>query len=239
VDVLAIGAHPDDVELTCGGTIAKLVSEGAAVGILDLTRGEMGTRGTAEQRAREAEEAGSILGVTKRTTLDIPDGNIELSQENVSKVVRAIREFRPRVLLIPHSEDRHPDHIAAHHLCKKAWFNAGLRNFTLPGAPSLAPHRPDVYFEYMQWYEFIPTFIIDITDAYETKQRAIRAFKSQFHDPSSTEPETKLSQPGFMDLLDARARAYGEKIGARYGEPYFSISPIGISSLLQISTVKG
>ena len=240
MDVLAIGAHPDDVELSCGGTMAKLVQEGLSAGILDLTRGEMGTRGTPERRAQEAAEAASILGIRERRTLDIPDGNIEVSEENVAKVVRAIRDFQPRMLLIPHSEDRHPDHVNAHRLCKQAWFSAGLKNFPLPAGEDVpAPHRPDVYFEFMQWFEFTPSFIVDISDTYALKAKAIRAFRSQFHDPKSTEPQTKLSTPEFFELLDVRARAYGEKIGVRQGEPFFSISPIGIQSLQHISTVKG
>lgn len=240
MDVLAIGAHPDDVELTCGGTLARLIKDGVTVGILDLTRGEMGTRGTPEQRAKEAAEAAAILGISDRRTLDIPDGGIELTRDNVVKVVRVIREWRPRMLLIPHSEDRHPDHVHAHQLCKQAWFSSGLKNFKLGSAQvGPSPHRPDVYFEFMQWFEFTPSFIVDVSDTYDLKTKAIGAFRSQFYDPTSTEPQTKLSQPQFLELLEVRARAYGEKIGVRHGEPFFSISPIGVSSLLNVLTVKG
>ncbi len=240
MDVLAIGAHPDDVELTCGGTLAKLSRQELSVGILDLTRGEMGTRGTPEQRAQEAADAASILGISVRRTLDIPDGDIGLTRENVAKVAAIIRELKPRMLLIPHSQDRHPDHVHAHELCREAWFSSGLKNFrATPEVAALAPFRPDVYFEFMQWFEFQPSFIVDVSDVYDLKKKAIRAFRSQFYDPASTEPQTKLSQPEFLELLDVRARAYGEKIGARHGEPFFSMSPIGVRSIMDITTVKG
>jgi len=240
VDILAVGAHPDDVELTCGGTLARMVKAGHTAAILDLTRGEMGTRGTVETRAGEAKEAGEILGVTRRMTLDIPDGSVTVNPENISRVVSAFRTYRPSILLIPHSEDRHPDHCNAHRLCREAWFSSGLKNFkSADGLELPPPHRPDVFFEFMQWFEFIPSFIVDVTETYDLKKRAILAFRSQFYDPNSKEPQTKLSQPQFLELLEIRARAYGEKIGARYGEPFFSVSPVGVDSLFHVKTVKG
>ncbi len=240
IDILAIGAHPDDIELSCGGTVITMVRAGHHVALLDLTHGELGTRGSREIRAREAEEAASILGISERRSLDIPDGNIEVSQENVRQVMCVIRELRPTFLFIPHSEERHPDHVRAHRLCKDAWFYSGLKNMaTASNGVSQSPHRPDVYFEFMQWYEFPPSFIVDVSDAYETKMKAIRAFSSQFHDPSSKEPQTKLSHPGFLDLIEARSRYYGERIGVRHGEAFFSIAPVGIRSLTDIVTAKG
>lgn len=240
IDILAIGAHPDDIELSCGGTVITMVRTGHHVALLDLTHGELGTRGSREIRAREAEEAANILGISERRSLDIPDGNIEVSQENIRQVMSVIRELKPKILLIPHSEERHPDHVRAHRLCKEAWFYAGLKNMatTSNGAPQ-SPYRPDVYFEFMQWYEFSPSFIIDVSDAYETKMKAIRAFRSQFHDPSSQEPQTKLSHPGFLDLIEARSRYYGERIGVRHGEAFYSIAPFGVRSLTDIVTAKG
>ena len=240
IDILAIGAHPDDIELSSGGTIAKMVRSGHAVALLDLTQGELGTRGTKEIRAREAEEAAAILGIAERRTLDIPDGNIEASQENIRKVISVIRELRPSMLIIPHSEERHPDHVRAHRLCKESWFYAGLKNIaTASKAGAQQAHRPDVYFEFMQWYEFVPSFIVDVSETQELKMKAIRAFGSQFHDPASTEPQTKLSHPGFLELLEVRSRYYGERIGTRHGEPFFSIAPVGIRSLVDIVTAKG
>lgn len=239
-DILAIGAHPDDIELACGGTVATMVKAGHRVALLDLTQGELGTRGTREIRAKEAEEAAKLLGISERRTLDIPDGNIEIDQENLRKVIEVIRDLRPSMLIIPHSEERHPDHVRAHRLCKEAWFYAGLKNIpTTYAGRTQQPHRPDVYFEFMQWYEFSPTFIVDVSSVWETKMKAIRAFASQFHDPNSTEPATKLSDPGFLDLIEVRGRYYGERIGARYGEAFFSIAPIGVRSLFDLVTAKG
>lgn len=239
-DILAVGAHPDDIELACGGAVATMVKAGRRVALLDLTQGELGTRGTREIRAKEAEAAAKFLGISERRTLDIPDGNIEVNQENLRKVIEVIRDLRPSMLIIPHSEERHPDHVRAHRLCKEAWFYAGLKNIpTTYGGRSQLPHRPDVYFEFMQWYEFSPSFIIDVSEAWETKMTAIRAFASQFHDPNSKEPATKLSHPGFLDLIEARGRYYGERIGVRYGEPFFSIAPVGVHSLFDVVTAKG
>jgi bacillithiol biosynthesis deacetylase BshB1 len=239
-DILAIGAHPDDIELSCGGTVATMVNAGRRVALLDLTQGELGTRGSREIRAKEAEAAAMVLGIAERRTLDIPDGNIEVNQENLRKVIAVIRELQPSMLIIPHSEERHPDHVRAHRLCKEAWFYAGLKNIpTSIDDRQQQPHRPDVYFEFMQWYEFEPSFIIDVSAAWETKMKAIRQFGSQFHDPRSTEPATKLSHPGFLDLVEVRGRYYGERIGVRHGEPFFSIAPVGVRSLFDVVTAKG
>jgi LmbE family N-acetylglucosaminyl deacetylase len=130
--------------------------------------------------------------------------------------------------------------VRAHRLCKEAWFYAGLKNIsTTYASRPQQPHRPDVYFEFMQWYEFAPSFIIDVSEAWETKMKAIRAFGSQFHDPRSTEPATKLSHPGFLDLIEVRGRYYGERIGVRYGEAFFSVAPVGVRSLFDVVTAKG
>ncbi|OGU44474.1 MAG: bacillithiol biosynthesis deacetylase BshB1 [Ignavibacteria bacterium GWC2_56_12] len=240
IDILAIGAHPDDVDLTCGGTLAKAVGDGRSVVIADLTRGELGTRGTPEIRAREAAQAASILGVAERRNLDLPDGNIEVSKENVRTVMTLLRELRPRIIIIPHSEERHPDHVHAHRLCKEAWFYSGLRNLpTSAHGRNQEPHRPENFFEFMQWYEFRPSFIIDVSDVYETKMKAIRSFASQFHKPDSTEPPTKLSRPEFLELIEVRSRYYGKRIGVLHGEPFFSVAPIGVRSFDDLIMDKG
>jgi len=150
LDVLAIGAHPDDVELSCSGTIAKLVKQGRLVGILDLTRGELGTRGTAALRAKEAAEAARILGVRVRENLNIPDGNIEISKKNVAKIITVIRRYRPQILLIPYSSERHPDHEHAHLLAKEAWYYSGIAKIrTTDRGKRQERFRPDYYFMYM------------------------------------------------------------------------------------------
>jgi bacillithiol biosynthesis deacetylase BshB1 len=239
LDVLAVGAHPDDVELCCGGTLTKLVATGRRAGIVDLTEGELGTRGTRSIRLREAAAAGSILGCV-RENLGIPDGNIEVSQQNLKKLITIIRKYRPKLFIIPHWHERHPDHVHAHHLCREAWFYAGLRKITTTfKGQRQEPWRPDNYIHYMQWYEFTPSFIVDITDVYQVRLKAIKAHKSQFYDPSSKEPVTKLSDESFLDFVETRAKAYGSRIGVKYGEPFYSVESIGIDDPLEIRMFRG
>jgi bacillithiol biosynthesis deacetylase BshB1 len=235
LDVMAIGAHPDDIELTCGGTVTKLVSQGKKVGLIDLTEGELGTRGTREIRAEEAREATRILGVSLRECLGIPDGNIELTIENRLKLIRVIRAYRPDILLFPHWHERHPDHEHAHQLCREAWFYAGLAKIQTQGDEEpQQPFRPRSYYHFMQWYEFTPSFIVDITDEYEQRMEAVRAFKSQFYSPNSKERETALSTPEFMEMLRTRFEYYGDRIGTKYGEPFYSVNMVGISDLYSL-----
>jgi bacillithiol biosynthesis deacetylase BshB1 len=235
LDVLAIGAHPDDVELTCAGTLINLVRDGRSVGIADLTEGELGTRGTREIRAREAQRAGEIIGVQVRENLRLPDGGISLTRETRSSVITLIRRFRPEILLFPFHDDRHPDHEHAHQLCKEAWFYAGLEKVeTVHDGRKQEPHRPKRYYNFMQWNEFQPTFIVDITSTFEKRLEAIRAFRSQFHDPESPERSTVLSDPEFMEMVRVRAEYYGDRIGTRYGEPFFSPHLPGVRDLYAI-----
>jgi len=235
IDVLAIGAHPDDIELSCGGTIAKLVQQGYGVALADVTQGELGTRGSKEIRAKEAEEAARILGVKTRRNLRIPDGHIEVSKANLQKLIILIRELKPTILIIPHSVERHPDHVHTHQLCKEAWYYAGLRKLkTSLGGTAQLPHRPHHYFEFMQWHEFESSFIVDITDSYETKMKAIRAHTSQFFNPRSKDPETKLSSPEFLETIETRAKYYGQRIGVKYGEPFMTHYSIGVKNLFDL-----
>ncbi|MEK9139018.1 MAG: bacillithiol biosynthesis deacetylase BshB1, partial [Bacteroidota bacterium] len=235
LDVVAFGAHPDDIELACGGTIVKLVKQGRKVGIVDLTEGELGTRGTRELRAEEAANAAKILGVESRESLGIPDGDIQNSTENRRKVIRVIRRYRPDILLFPYHTDRHPDHEHAHTLCREAWFYSGLEKIeTLDQDRKQEAFRPRCYYNYMQWFEFIPTFVVDIADEYEERMEAVRAFKSQLHGPTSNDPETVLSSPEFMEMLRTRLEYYGDRIGKKHGEPFFSPSPFGISDLFSL-----
>ena len=239
LDILAIGAHPDDVELCCAGTLAKANKLGYKTGIIDLTGGELGTRGTNAIRAKEATAATKILGCT-RENLHLPDGNIEVNQKNIKKLIQVYRKYKPKTLLIPHWLERHPDHAHAHHLAKEAWFYAGLRKIetTLNGQKQ-EPWRPANYFDYMQWYGFAPTFIVDISDVYEQRLKAIKAHKSQFYDPRSKEPQTVLSQLSFLDFVETRAKNYGFEIGVKYGEPFYSVEAIGITDILELKTTKG
>ncbi len=237
LDVLAIGAHPDDVDLSCGGTVIKMVRQGKSVGVLDITRGELGTRGTADIRAQEANDAAVILGAKVRDNLGIPDGNIESTMENKLRLVAAIRRYRPDVILFPYWKDRHPDHERAYTLCRESWFLAGLEKVaTEDGSVDQKPWRPRAYYHYMQWYEFPPTFIVDISEEFDRRMECVRAFRSQFYDPSSSEPETVLSTPEFLQMLKTRMSYYGDKIGVRYGEPFYSPQPIKIDDIHLLNT---
>jgi bacillithiol biosynthesis deacetylase BshB1 len=235
LDVLAIGAHPDDVELSCGGTVAKLAVQGYRVGLVDITEGEMGTRGSRELRAAEAAEAGRILGIACRDNLRIPDAGIEITRENILALVRIIRLHKPDVLLIPHPVDRHPDHEHAHVLAREAWYYAGLRKIeTLSGDTPQEAHRPRSYYHYMQWFEFSPSFIVDITETFDRRIEAMRAFRSQFYDPASSEPGTILSTPEFLEMIRTRAEYFGDKIGTRYGEAFFSPTMLPVPNLFTL-----
>lgn len=221
-DVIVFGAHPDDAELAMGGTITKLTSNGLIVGLIDLTQGEMGTRGDLETRFNEATEAASILNTAFRENLKLQDGNIELTRENSFKVIAAIRKYKPKIVFAPYFEDRHPDHIKASQLVKEALFYSGLSKLRLPGKDSdMEAYRPEKLFYFMQTYTFDPSFIINIDECFENKMKAIKAFKTQFHDPTSSEPETFISRPEFLNFIESRALFYGFKIEKKYGEAFY------------------
>jgi len=232
LDVLAIGAHPDDIELACGGTVARLVQKGHHVGIVDLTRGELGTRGSKEIREQEAADAAKVLGIDVRINLDIPDGNVQITNENTVKLIEVIRTYKPDILFIPHWLERHPDHEHAHTLGKEAWYYAGLEKIqTFADGVTQEPHRPKKYYHFRQRYD---SFIIDITDQIEIRMNAVRCFRSQFFDPTSKERETLLSRPDFLEVVESRLRYFGSMIGTKFGEPFFSVEPIGLSDLFHI-----
>ena len=221
-DVIVFGAHPDDAELAMGGTITKLTSNALNVGLIDLTQGEMGTRGDLETRNKEATKAASILNAVFRENLKLQDGNIELTRENTFKVIAAIRKYKPKIVFAPYFKDRHPDHIKASQLVKEALFYSGLSKLQLPGNDKNdEAYRPEKLFYYMQTYNFDPSFIINIDDCFENKMKAIKAFKTQFHDPASSEPETFISRPEFLNFIESRAMFYGFKIGKKYGEAFY------------------
>ena len=223
LDSLFIGAHPDDVELSCGGTVVKMVKAGNSVGILNLTRGELSTRGSVKIREREASEAAKILGVKVRENLELEDGSIENNPGNRLKLISAIRKYTPELIFAPYPRDRHPDHKHASQLVSEASFYSGLTKIiTKIGSKKQKPYRPNRILYYMQTYTFEPSFITDISNEFETKMKAIRCYASQFYNPESKEPDTFISDKKFIEYLEARARFYGFQIGARYGEPFFS-----------------
>jgi bacillithiol biosynthesis deacetylase BshB1 len=221
VDVLAIGAHPDDVELGCGGTLVTLARRGYTFGIVDLTRGEMGTRGTPETRACEAAEAARVLGASFRLTLDLGDGGLRTDRDAELQVVDVVRRARPRLLLTMLASDRHADHVRAGRLVKEASFYAGLRALAT-GVPA---HRPQQVVYFFASYADTPSFLVDVTEAHETKLAALRAYKSQFFDASSAEPETFIAAKGFLESMVARAKAFGLMAGVPYAEGFVSALP--------------
>jgi bacillithiol biosynthesis deacetylase BshB1 len=245
LDILAIAAHRDDVEQTCGGTLLKMAQRGHRTGILDLTQGEMGTRGTAEDREREANAAAKILQVSWREALDIPDGRVENSWENRLKVARVIREQRPRVVILPYWKGRHPDHYTASTLGYEACFLAGLAkldvNQAVSSQPSafsrdLAPHRPFKIIYATLYYDVRPTFVVDISEQFEERLQSLLAYTSQFGDqeagkdifPAAAEIRTRI---------DAMARYYGLLAGVTYAEPFLQ-KEVGLVEDLTVIPVK-
>jgi len=219
VDVLAIAAHRDDVEQTCGGTLLRMASRGLRTGILDLTQGESGTRGSAEERAAEAAAAAKILGVTHREALDLPDGAVANTLENRLKVAREIRQLRPRVVILPYWEARHPDHAIAAPLGYEACFLAGLSRLQGNGVEELAPHRPFKIIYASLYADVRPSFIVDITEFIEQRHASLMAYKSQYANQQQGStlfvPEEEIRERTF-----AEARHYGLLAGVKYGEPF-------------------
>ncbi len=229
LDVLALAAHRDDVEQTCGGTLLKMAERGLLTGILDLTHGEMGTRGSSDDRAREAADAARILKASFRDALDIPDGRVENSWENRLKIARVIRQQRPRVLILPYWKGRHPDHYTASTLGYEAAFLAGLRKLgNTPGSSTgetgeavaqLAPHRPFKIIYASLYYDVRPSFVVDISDQFEARLHALLAYKSQYADQSAGAglfPQEKE----IRSRLEAMASFYGLLAGVKYAEPF-------------------
>jgi len=222
LDVIVFAAHPDDAELSMGGTIIKLTRSNKKVGIIDFTRGELGTRGTPEIRQKEAFDAASILKVAVRENLEISDGNIIDNKENLMKVVMTIRRYKPKIIFAPYFNDRHPDHIDTSKIVKRAMFASGLSKVkTFNKEVAQEACRPAKLFYYMQTYTFEPSFIIDISESFEDKMKAVKAYASQFHNPKSSEPETFISKPGFIHYVESRAYYYGFQIGKKCGEPFY------------------
>ncbi|HET9226713.1 MAG TPA: bacillithiol biosynthesis deacetylase BshB1 [Thermoanaerobaculia bacterium] len=231
LDVLAIGSHPDDVELGCGGTLALLAKQGKKVGILHLTRGERGTRGTEEERRQEAEDAGKALGAVEIGFLDCGDGAFRTGEAEEDALIGKLREWRPDLLLAPSPSDRHPDHRRAHQLVQSASFYAGLKNRHPDGGP---PFRPGAVFAYMQHDPFEPSFIVDVSSAWETKLESLRCYRSQLYQGEKKGPETKVASREFWLAVEGRARHFGLMINAELGEPFWSRIPLAVSDVSSI-----
>lgn len=215
LDVLALAAHRDDVEQTCGGTLLKMAQRGHRTGILDLTQGEMGTRGTAEDRAREAQEAARILRACFRQALDVPDGRVENTWENRLKVAKVIRQQRPRVLILPYWQGRHPDHYTASTLGYEAAFLAGLKKLPLEGEP----HRPFKIIYASLYYDVRPTFVVDISEQFESRLQALMAYRSQYADQNAGSGLFP-AEKDIRSRLETMAGYYGLLAGVKYAEPF-------------------
>ncbi len=229
VDVLAIAAHPDDVELTCGGTLTKLKQRGYRFGIVDLTRGEMGTRGTPEIRATEAKRAAEILGADFRETLDLGDGGLRRGREEELAVIEVIRRHTPRIVFTPFPDDRHPDHRRAGQLVTDAAYYAGTRKIVTKHPA----HRPQQTIYFSTFIGHTPEFLVDVTDVIDVRRAAMRAFESQFHKEGSTEPPTVLAQKSFLEMIEARAREYGAMINVEFAEGFLASRPPRIEDLVK------
>ncbi len=235
LSLLAFGAHPDDIELGAGGTIAKHIAAGFKAGLVDLTLGEMGTRGTVEGRRNEAKEAGRILGAECRYNLELADGFLRADKESLKKVVQVIRFHQPDIVICNAITDRHPDHGRGSNLVSEACFLAGLAKWEtdFKGQEQKA-WRPQAVYHYIQFQEIKPDLIVDISGFEEIKLKSVLAHSSQFYDPNSDEAETVISSKGFLESVDYRAKNYGRQIGVEYGEAFTVERMIGTSFLTQL-----
>jgi bacillithiol biosynthesis deacetylase BshB1 len=231
LDLLVFGAHPDDVELSCSGTLLVEKMNGKKIGIADLTRGELGTRGTAETRKQEAIDAAAIMQIDIRENLEMADGFFRNDEEHQRKIITTIRNYQPEIVLCNAPADRHPDHGRAADLVYTAAFLSGLLKIETKENSSLQnPWRPKYVFNYIQDRYFNPDFVVDITNVFDKKIEAIKAYKTQFYNPGSKEPETYISSPEFLESIIYRSKMFGKLIGVKYAEGFISKKMIGIQS---------
>lgn len=232
VDILAFAAHPDDIELSASGTIMHHISLGKTVAIVDLTQGELGSRGTIETRYSEAAEASAIMGISARNNLKLADGFFEQNEQTLRLIIEQIRCFQPEIVLANAIEDRHPDHAKASKLVSEACFLAGLRKIeTSYNGATQEPHRPKVVYHYIQDHFIKPDFVVDVTPFLDRKIEAIKAYKTQFFDPNSLEPATPISGEEFFDFIKGRMLQFGRSIGVKYAEGFTIERPIGVKNL--------
>jgi bacillithiol biosynthesis deacetylase BshB1 len=236
LDILVLASHPDDAEISCAGTIARHIAMGHKVGIVDLTKGELGTRGTVEIRAEEAAAAAKILGVTVRENLGFKDGFFQNDPTHQLAVIRAIRKYQPAIVLANAVNDRHIDHGKGASLAYDACFLSGLVRIETQDehGTKQGPWRPGAVYHYIQSLYIEPDFIVDISDYWQKKVEALKAFKSQFHDPDNDEADTYISSPGFLKMIEARAIDWGYAIGTKYGEGFTTRRYPGVKSLFDL-----
>lgn len=233
LDVLAIGVHPDDVELGCSGTLITEVKRGKTVGIVDLTEGELGTRGTVETRYSEAANAAKTIGASARENLKMRDGFFKNDEEHQLKMIQVLRKYQPEIVFANILEDRHPDHGRAGQLVYDACFLSGLKQIKTKdeGGAEQEKWRPKYLFHYIQDRFYEPDFIVDITGVFEQRMASVKAYTTQFHDPHSNEPATYISNPDFMESIISRARLLGKRIGVQFAEGFITKKSIGIANL--------
>jgi bacillithiol biosynthesis deacetylase BshB1 len=235
LDILAFAAHPDDIELSCSGTLMKAISQGKKIGIVDLTQGELGSRGTIDTRYEEAAEASKIMGIDVRLNLRLADGFFEINGENKLKIVEQIRKFKPTIVLANAVEDRHPDHGRASQLVSEACFLAGLRKIETSYEGEIQEaHRPKAVYHYIQDHYIHPDFAVDVTSFMDRKVACIKAYKTQFYDPNSTEPTTPISGAEFFDFIKGRMMQFGRPIGAQYAEGFTVERIPGVEDLFDL-----
>ncbi|HTD99944.1 MAG TPA: bacillithiol biosynthesis deacetylase BshB1 [Mucilaginibacter sp.] len=236
LDILVLPVHPDDAELGCAGTILKEVALGRKVGIVDLTRGELGTRGTAEIREQEAAASAKILGLTVRDNLSLPDGFFENTKEYQLKAIEAIRRFQPEIIITNAYHDRHPDHGRANELVEAAVFLSGLRKIETSFEGKIQEAwRPNLVLHFIQDNYIKPDILVDVTDHWDKKMESIYAYGSQFFNPDwQNEPETYISSPAFVAIVEGRAREFGKSIGVKYAEGFTSRKILGVDSLFDL-----
>ena len=236
LDILAVGVHPDDVELSCAGTLLKHIQLGYKVGLLDLTKGELGTRGSAELRTEEATEAARIMGALVREQLDLEDGFFTQNEAHLRKIIRIIRKYCPEVVFANALEDRHPDHGRASKLMSDACFLSGLVKIETLDDNNIpqAPWRPKTVYHYIQDRALKPDFVVDISSFVDKKFELIMAYKSQFFDPLSTEPKTPISGKEFLDSIKGKDSVYGRYIGVQYAEGFNVEKTIGVKNIFDL-----
>ena len=235
LDILAFAAHPDDIELAASGTLMKHIALGKKVGIIDLTQGELGSRGTIQTRYEEAAEASRIMGISHRENLKMADGFFEINEANKRLIIEQIRRFRPAVVLANAIEDRHPDHGRASQLVSEACFLSGLRKVetTFEGESQMA-FRPSFVYHYIQDHYIKPDFVVDVTEFAERKMEAILAYKTQFYNPNSNEPQTPISGQEFLDFVKARMAQFGRSLQVPYAEGFTVERTLGIKNLFDL-----
>ena len=236
LDILAFASHPDDIELGCSGTLIAHVAAGKKVGIVDMTEGELGTRGTPEIRLQEANDAAKVMGVAVRDNLGFADGFFQNDREHQLQVIQKIRQFQPEIVIANAIHDRHPDHGRGSELVTESCFKAGLKMISTKDEHGEAQEawRPKVVYHYIQDRLITPDIVVDVTPYWEKKMETIRAFKSQFYNPNSTSPNTYISSPEFLGFIEARAKELGHAIGVNYGEGFTKERYIGVRNLFDL-----